>query len=41
VGVLVRDFPSRPGLESALRITLPGDPTQFQRLCGALETVLR
>ena len=41
VGVLVRDFPSRPGLESALRITLPGDLAQFQRLCGALETVLR
>lgn len=41
VGVLVRDFPSRPGLESALRITLPGDPAQFQRLCAALETVLR
>ncbi len=41
LGVLVRDFPLRPGLETALRITLPGDPAQFQRLCDALETVLR
>ncbi len=40
LGVLVRDFPLRPGLETALRITLPGDPAQLQRLCGALETVL-
>ncbi|HVH67230.1 MAG TPA: histidinol-phosphate transaminase [Gemmatimonadales bacterium] len=40
LGVLVRDFPLRAGLETALRFTLPGDPAQFQRLCSALETVL-
>jgi histidinol-phosphate aminotransferase len=42
LGVLVRDFPRRRGggLETALRITLPGDPAQFQRLCAALEAVL-
>lgn len=39
-GVLVRDFPLRPGLETALRITLPGDPVQFRRLCAALDNVL-
>lgn len=41
LGVLVRSFPQRPGLETSLRITLPGDPAEFQRLCAALETVLR
>ena len=41
LGVLVRDFPLRAGLETSLRITLPGDPTQFQRLCAALDAVLR
>jgi histidinol-phosphate aminotransferase len=40
LGVLVRDFPRRRGLETALRITLPGDPTQFERLCTALGAVL-
>jgi histidinol-phosphate aminotransferase len=40
LGVLVRDFPLRPGLETVLRITLPGDPADFQRLCAALDTVL-
>jgi histidinol-phosphate/aromatic aminotransferase/cobyric acid decarboxylase-like protein len=40
LGVLVRDFPLRAGLETALRITLPGDPAQFHRLCAALDTVL-
>jgi len=39
-GVLVRDFRGRPGLETALRITLPGDVADFQRLCGALERTL-
>src|SRR5437764_722570 len=28
-GVVVRDFPGRPGLETSLRITLPGTPTDF------------
>jgi len=40
LGVLVRDFPLRAGIETALRITLPGDPTHFERLCVALDTVL-
>ena len=39
-GILVRDFPGRPGLETSLRITLPGDPVDFERLMRALETVL-
>jgi histidinol-phosphate aminotransferase len=39
-GILVRDFPDRPGLETSLRITLPGDPADFERLTRALETVL-
>src|SRR2546428_904339 len=36
-GVRVRDFPDRPGLDTALRITLPGDPADFERLRAALE----
>jgi histidinol-phosphate aminotransferase len=40
LGVLVRGYPQRRGLETALRITLPGDTAQFERLCGALDTVL-
>jgi len=39
-GVLVRDFPGRAGLETSLRITLPGDPADFARLTAALESVL-
>src|SRR2546427_8582706 len=39
-GVLVRDFPDRPGLDTALRITLPGDPADFERLRAALEGTL-
>ena len=39
-GILVRDFPGRAGLESSLRITLPGDPADFERLTSALDTVL-
>jgi hypothetical protein len=38
--VLVREFPNHPGLETALRITLPGDPTDFARLWDALERTL-
>src|SRR5204862_359941 len=30
----------RPGLETALRITLPGEPAAFERLTTALDTVL-
>jgi HAD superfamily hydrolase (TIGR01548 family) len=40
LGVLVREFSGRPGLETALRITLPGEPAAFARLTSALETVL-
>jgi len=40
LGVIVRDFPNRPGLATALRITLPGEPLAFERLVAALETVL-
>ena len=40
LGVVVRTFPGRPGLSSALRITLPGDVVAFARLVAALETVL-
>jgi histidinol-phosphate aminotransferase len=39
-GILVRDFPGRAGLETSLRITLPGDRADFERLTRALETVL-
>lgn len=39
-GVVVRDFPDRPGLESALRITLPGNAPDFDRLCAALDLAL-
>jgi histidinol-phosphate aminotransferase len=39
-GILVRDFPGRAGLETSLRITLPGDPADFERLTTALDTVL-
>jgi histidinol-phosphate aminotransferase len=39
-GVVVRDFPDRPGLASALRITLPGNAPDFDRLCEALDVAL-
>ena len=40
LGVLVREFRNRPGITTALRITVPGDPTAFERLTTAVETVL-
>ena len=40
LGVVVRTFPDRPGLTSALRITLPGNAAAFEQLVSALETVL-
>src|SRR6266576_7207212 len=40
VGILVRHFPGRAGLETSLRITLPGDPADFARLTAALEALL-
>ena len=39
-GILVRGFPGRAGLETSLRITLPGDPADFERLTTALDTLL-
>lgn len=39
-GILVRGFPGRPGAETGLRITLPGDPDAFAELGGALERIL-
>jgi histidinol-phosphate aminotransferase len=39
-GILVRDFPGRAGLETSLRITLPGDSADFERLTRALDTIL-
>ncbi len=39
-GVLVRDFPGRRGLETVLRITLPGDASDFDRLSEALDGTL-
>lgn len=40
LGVLVREFRSRPDIASSLRITLPGEPGAFDRLTRALDTVL-
>jgi len=40
LGVLVREFTDRPGLATALRITLPGEPAAFERLTRALDTAL-
>lgn len=34
-GILIRAF-SKPGLEDAIRITCPGDPSDFDRLCTAI-----
>ncbi len=38
-GIAVRGFPNRPGLENSVRITCPGQPAAFARLCAALEAV--
>lgn len=40
LGVFVRAFPDRQGLEGALRITMPGDRTDFERLLFALEAAV-
>jgi HAD superfamily hydrolase (TIGR01548 family) len=40
LGVLVREFRNRPGITTALRITLPGEQGPFERLTSALDTVL-
>lgn len=41
LGVGVRAFPQKPGLEDALRVTVPGVPAQHQRLCRGLRAALR
>ncbi|MBM4372687.1 MAG: HAD-IA family hydrolase, partial [Deltaproteobacteria bacterium] len=38
LGISVRRWAGRPGLETALRVTCPGDPAAFRRLVHALET---
>jgi histidinol-phosphate aminotransferase len=40
MGVGLRRFPGRPGLESAVRITVPGDEADFDRLVSTLGSVL-
>jgi HAD superfamily hydrolase (TIGR01548 family) len=40
LGVGLRRFPDRPGLEDAVRITAPGEPTDYQRLVATLGAVL-
>ena len=40
MGVALRAFPDVPGLEDALRITLPGSPDGFTRLVRALTAAL-
>ncbi len=40
LGVGIREFPDRTGLESWIRVTLPGDSTDFERLKRTLTTVL-
>jgi histidinol-phosphate aminotransferase len=41
LGVGLRRFPDRPGLEDTVRITTPGDPADHERLKATLEAVLR
>jgi histidinol-phosphate aminotransferase len=41
LGIAVRRFPDRRGLNDALRITCPADESVFERLCSSLRTVLR
>jgi histidinol-phosphate aminotransferase len=40
LGIGLRRFPDRPGLETAVRITLPGDEVDFDRLLSTLGSVL-
>jgi len=40
LGIIVREFGDRSELASVLRITVPGDAADFQRLRAALEAVL-
>lgn len=40
LGIAIRTFPGRPGLERSLRVTMPGDDTEFKRLTAAVSQVL-
>lgn len=40
LGIGLRRFPDRPGLESAVRITVPGHPSDFDRLVATLGSAL-
>lgn len=40
LGIRVRDFIARPAIPNTLRLSLPGNESEFSRLCGAIETVL-
>jgi hypothetical protein len=40
LGIGVRLYQGKPFLEGCLRVTVPGEPEPFDRLCKALETVL-
>jgi histidinol-phosphate aminotransferase len=39
-GIAVRVFPDRPGLEGSIRITVPGNPGEYDRLAEALASAL-
>jgi histidinol-phosphate/aromatic aminotransferase/cobyric acid decarboxylase-like protein len=39
-GIAIRTFPQRSGLEDAVRITLPGDSDEYDRLVDALASAL-
>ncbi|MEX1093034.1 MAG: histidinol-phosphate transaminase [Acidimicrobiia bacterium] len=39
-GIAIRTFPERSGLEEAVRITLPGDADEYDRLVDALASAL-
>lgn len=41
LGVAVRYIPSQPDFEEGLRISCPGHPAQFERLCHGLQSVLQ
>jgi HAD superfamily hydrolase (TIGR01548 family) len=40
LGIGLRQFPGRPGLEKMVRITLPGNRADFERLVGTIEAAL-
>jgi histidinol-phosphate aminotransferase len=40
LGIAVRAFPSKKGIENGMRITVPGNDTDFSRLVRGFETVL-